>query len=112
MGQGSKNKTVFKLPVEITLVIWRVSQYVMHFLLHSTARYGCIVCIASGKIPGRERAFHHPAFMGICPTLVTSVSPIYLIDEIHILFLLFLPYPPQIHTAASEMASFSVYGVL
>ena len=25
MGQGSKNKTIFKLPVEITLVIGRVN---------------------------------------------------------------------------------------
>ena len=65
----------------------------MHFLLHSTTvRYRCILFIASGKIPELEDSFYHPAFMVICPTLVKSVSPIYLIDEFNILFLLFLTW--------------------
>ena len=55
-----------------------------------SVRYRCNVFIASGKISEREGTFHHPAFMGICQTLVTSVNPIYLKDEFHILFLLFL----------------------
>ena len=74
----------------------------MHFLLHSNVRYRCIVFIVSGKIPERQGAFHHPAFMGIFPTLVTSVNPIYLIDEFHI-FVPTVPYPLD-HITASEMA--------
>ena len=42
--------------------------------------------IASTKFPEREEAFHHPAFMGNCPTLVTSVSPMYLVHEFYFLF--------------------------
>ena len=67
MGQGSKNKTVFKLPVEIMVVIGRVS--IMYFLLHSTVRYWCIVFIDMGKILEHEEACHHPAFTGNCPTV-------------------------------------------
>ena len=47
-------------------------QYVMHFLLHCTVRYRCIIFIASCKFPEHDEAFHHPAFMGNCPTSVTS----------------------------------------
>ena len=65
MCRESKNKTVLKLSVEITLVILRVStQYISYSILHST----------SSKTPEREGAFHHPAFMGIFPTLVTVLT--------------------------------------
>ena len=67
-----------------------LGQYVMHFLLYSTVRYRYIVFITLGKLLKREEAFHHPAFMGNCLALVTSVSPMYLVDEFHFLFLLFL----------------------
>ena len=32
MGQGSKNKTVFDLPVEITLVTWLVSTFKNYYV--------------------------------------------------------------------------------
>ena len=55
--------------------------------------------IASGKFPEGEEAFYHPAFMGICQTLVTRVSPIYLVDEFSFSF----ERGSQTHEAASEM---------
>ena len=60
---------------------------------------------ASGKFPEHEEAFRHPTFMGNCPTIVTSVSTIYPVDEFHFLFLLFLT--PSLR----PMAEFSMYGV-
>ena len=74
----------------LKLPCYLMCQYVMHFLPYSTVRYRCIVFIASGKIPELEGAFHHPVSMDIFPTIGTSVSPIYLVDEFHILFFLFL----------------------
>ena len=56
MGQETKNKSIFKSPVEITLVIGRVSA-LMYFLLHSTycsIQTRCIVFITSAKIPEGE----------------------------------------------------------
>ena len=99
IGQGSKNKTVFKLCVESTLVIWvRVGLVRNEFPPLSTVWYICIVFIASGKFPKSMEAFHHPTLMGNCLTLVTSTCPIYpyLVDEFHFSFLLFLTTPPHL----------------
>ena len=46
MGQGSKNKTVFKVPVEITLVIGEVVRNVF-----PSSFYCSILIIALAKIP-------------------------------------------------------------
>ena len=51
MGQGSKNETVFKLPVEMTLIIGQVS-ISFFMLLLDTIR--CIMFITSAKIPKHE----------------------------------------------------------
>ena len=93
MGRGSKNKIVFSITCWNYLV-YLTRYYIMHFILLSTVRYRCIVFIPSGEFPEREEAFYHPAYMGNCPTLVTSVIPIYLVHEFHFLFLLFLTPPP------------------
>ena len=101
---GWVKEVKLKLFLNYLLKLPLTGHYVMHFLLHFTVRYRCIVFITSGKFPEREVAFYHPAFMGNCPTLVTSVSPIYLVDEFHFLFLLLFASFAQTHTAASEMA--------
>ena len=74
----------------LKLLRFFLGQYVMHFLLYSTVRYRYIVFITLGKFLEHEEAFHHPAFIGNCLALVTSLSPIYLVDEFHFLFLLLL----------------------
>ena len=57
----------------------------MHFLLHSIVRYRCIVITA-----GAQGSISPSSFYGHFPDFRHSVNPIYLIDESHILFLLFL----------------------
>ena len=68
----------------------------MYFLFYSIVRYLLAMCtafIVSAKIDGMG-ASRHPAFMAIVRLLITSVSPIYLVDELQFLFLLFLPLRP------------------
>ena len=62
MGQQSKNKTVFKLPVEITFLY-----YTVYLLLR------CIVFIALGKIPERERSISPSNFYGQLPNYQSQV---------------------------------------
>ena len=88
MGQGSKNKTVFKLPVEIIVVIGRVS--IMYFLLHSTVRYWCIVFIDMGKILSTRKHVTIQLLRATAQLLVSSISLIYLVDEFYFLFVQFL----------------------
>ena len=54
-----------------------------------------IMSIASAKIPERGGSISPSSFWRvIARPLITSVSPIYLVDEFHFLFLLFLPLRP------------------
>ena len=64
MGQGSKNETVFKLPVEMTLIIGRVS-ISFFILLLDTIR--CIIFITSAKIPKHEGSTSPFNFYGQFP---------------------------------------------
>ena len=48
----------------------------------------CIVFIASAKIPARKGSISSSSFARL---FITSVSPIYLVDEFHVLLLLFVP---------------------
>ena len=69
----------------------------MYFLLHFTTvhtnKVHCVYCF--GQNPGaREEHLAIQFLWAITRLLVTSVSPIYLVDEFHFLFLLFLSLTP------------------
>ena len=67
MGQGSKNKTIFKLPIEITLVIKWVSTYVFPSLFYFSMLIRCIVFIGSAKIPESKGSILPTRFYGQLP---------------------------------------------
>ena len=74
MGQGSKNKTAFKLPVEITTVIGWISAWCISFfilLFDILTRY-ITLCLLLQLKSGSARgwASRHPAFMGNWPTII------------------------------------------
>ena len=64
MGQGSENKTVFKLLVEVTLVIGEVS-ISFFILLLDTIR--CIMFITLAKIPEHKESISPSNFYGQLP---------------------------------------------
>ena len=69
----------------------------MYFLLHSPVRckLGALCLLLRLKSRKANGASRHLAFMDNCPTIITTVSPIYLVDEkSHFLFRLFLPHRP------------------
>ena len=85
----------------------------MYFLLDSTSiliKIMCIMFIASAESRSTRKPSRHPDFMGNCPTinhecqsylpwaiarlLITSASPIYLVDESHFMFKMSIPPRP------------------
>ena len=92
VGQGSKNKTVFKLTIEIALV--GSVRNVLPSSFYCSMLIRCIIVfIASAKILEREGSWYLAIqiLLAISQLSITSVSPIYLVDEFHFLFLLFIP---------------------
>ena len=69
---------------------------VMYLFLHSSVRYqlGALCLLLQVKSRSARGASRHPALWAIARLLVTSVSPIYPLDEFYFLFLLFLPLRP------------------
>ena len=79
--QNNSGRLLLKVDIAITK-----QEIDIIFVLES--RMQCLLLSLKSQRPREES--HHPAFMGICPTISTRISLIYLIDELFFWFLMYL----------------------